>query len=332
MTSQDFTTVNQLVDEARSIVVIQAENPDADSLGSSLALEDFLCNLDKKVSLYCPVDLPKYIRYLSGWDRVSDEFDNKADLAIIVDTASRVLLSKLLNNPIINHWLQNHPSITFDHHSDTEPSLPFDSLIILEPAIATAEIIYNLAKKSNWPLTACAATNLMAAINSDTLGLTTPNISAGTFRLMGDLAVAGAVPSEIEDARQNLNKKAPEILSYKGDLIKRIEYHDNGRLATIHIPFEEIKQYSDAYNPSVLVLEEMRLVEGVEVAVAFKTYPDGKVTGKIRSNAPIANELAGYFGGGGHAHAAGFRTYDDYDTILIEVIKQTSELLDHATL
>lgn len=332
MTSQDFATIDQLVREARSIVIIQAENPDTDSLGSSLALEEFLFNLGKKVSLYCPIDLPKYIRYLNGWDRVSDEFDDKADLAIIVDTTSQILLSKLLSNPVINHWLQTHPSITIDHHSDATSTLPFDSLLILEPAVASAEIIYTLAKKLGWQLTTCAATNLMAAINSDTLGLTTPNVSADTFHIMSELAAAGAVPSDIEDARQSLNKKAPEILSYKGDLIKRIEYHDGGRLATIHIPFEEIKQYSDAYNPSVLVLEEMRLVEDVEVAVAFKTYPDGKVTGKIRSNAPIANELAGYFGGGGHAHAAGFRTYDDYDTILTEVIKQTSELLDHETL
>ena len=56
----------------------------------------------------------------------------------------------------------------------------------------------------------------------------------------------------------------------------------------------------------------MRLVEGVKVAVAIKTYPDGKLTGKIRcdSSAPIAEKIAGYFGGGGHFFAAGFRTYD----------------------
>ena len=60
-----------------------------------------------------------------------------------------------------------------------------------------------------------------------------------------------------------------------------------------------------------LILEEMRLVEGVQVAVAIKTYPDGKLTGKIRTStdAPIAEKVAGYFGGGGHQFAAGFRTY-----------------------
>ena len=72
------------------------------------------------------------------------------------------------------------------------------------------------------------------------------------------------------------------------------------------------------------------MVEGVRVAVTIKTYPDGKVTGKIRtsSDAPVAEQIAGYFGGGGHAVAAGFRTYDtSYEEIVKELIKVTTEVL-----
>ena len=78
---------------------------------------------------------------------------------------------------------------------------------------------------------------------------------------------------------------------------------------------------------SVLVLDEMRLVEGVELGVAIKTYPDGKLTGKLRSNLPISEEVAGYFGGGGHAYAAGFRTHEEYDTIVTELVTATDKAL-----
>jgi phosphoesterase RecJ-like protein len=78
----------------------------------------------------------------------------------------------------------------------------------------------------------------------------------------------------------------------------------------------------------VLILEELRLVEGVEIAVAIKTYPDGKLTGKIRASKPIADQLAGYFGGGGHPYAAGFRIYEDYDSVLPELISATMKLLE----
>ena len=84
------------------------------------------------------------------------------------------------------------------------------------------------------------------------------------------------------------------------------------------------------YNPNVLILEELRLVEGVKVAVAVKTYPDGKVTGKIRCayGYGIAEQVAGYFGGGGHEYAAGFRTYDtSYEEVLKDLVKIVPELL-----
>ena len=96
----------------------------------------------------------------------------------------------------------------------------------------------------------------------------------------------------------------------------------------MHIPWEEIQTYSDQYNPSVLVLDEVRMVNDVEVAIAVKTYPDGKLTGKIRANAPVADAIAGYFGGGGHKYAAGFRIYQSYDETLDEIIKATNEVLE----
>jgi phosphoesterase RecJ-like protein len=71
----------------------------------------------------------------------------------------------------------------------------------------------------------------------------------------------------------------------------------------------------------------MRLVEGVELGVAIKTYPDGKVTGKLRGNLPIAETVAGFFGGGGHKYAAGFRAYADYDTIISELVTATDKAL-----
>ncbi len=80
----------------------------------------------------------------------------------------------------------------------------------------------------------------------------------------------------------------------------------------ITIPWEEIEKYSHEYNPSILVLDEMRFVEKVAVAVAFKTYPDGRITAKLRANHGynIAAELAQSFGGGGHPYAAGFKVID----------------------
>jgi len=321
-----FEQATQMIHDAKKIIVIQAENPDGDSLGSSLALEEILSDLGKEVVLYCPVEIPKYMRYIIGWDRVVTDFDVSADLAIIVDTSADVLITKVLETPGVRSFLETHPVLVVDHHT-TGSTLSFDHTMLADTAVATSEILYKLAETNNWSINAQAAENMMVAIMSDSLGLTTQNVTGTTFFVAGKLAELGASNAAIESRRREFMKKSPEILAYKGELIGRIEYLLNGKLALVHIPWEDIQAYSDQYNPSVLVLDEMRLVEGVELGVAIKTYPDGKITGKLRGNLPIAEEVAGYFGGGGHKYASGFRAYEEYDKIVAELVEATDKAL-----
>lgn len=331
-----FDTLKLAVDAAKHIVVIQAENPDGDSLGSSVALEELLENLGKNVTLYCRIGMPKYLRHIQGWDRVVDEFplspsgpNGAADLAIIVDTLSDTLLQKTLQENGVRHWLETHPVIAIDHHASVESDLSFPHIVIADAsAVATGETIVRAADELGWPITTEAAAPLYSSIMADSLGLTTDGTTADSIRAIARLVDAGVKPNLMEAARRELMKKPADILQYKARLIERIEYFCDGKLSLVHIPWEEIEAYSNAYNPSMLVLDEMRLVEGVEIAVALKTYPDGKVTGKLRVNIPVADKIAGYFGGGGHPYAAGFKLYDSYDTTQRELIAATTKILE----
>ena len=310
------------------ICIIQAENPDGDSLGSAIALDYILKNTEN--SLYCPVDIPKYLHYFPDWSRVSNEFDYKADGYIIVDTAASVLLSKLLDDTAIRNSLYNKPVLVLDHH-ESEDDLDFPHAAIIESLPACTELIYKIAQDQHLTIPLVAAEAIYAGISSDTLGLVSASVTADTMRAMAGLIDLGVNPAELEERRREFMKKSPRILDYKADLIKRIEYSLDNQLATVHIPFEDIQQYSDEYNPNVLILEEMRLVENVVVAIAIKTYPDGKVTGKIRTSLPIADQIAGFFGGGGHPFAAGFRTYDvQYNDVVADVVKIMPELIEQA--
>lgn len=321
-----FDPARSLIEAAKKIVIIQAENPDGDSLGSALALEEILGDLGKEVVLYCAIDVPKYMHYIHGWDRVEKDWPRDADAAIIVDTTSPVLLVKTLATSGVQSFLETHPVLVIDHHQENGDAFTFDHVsLIKDDAVATSEIIYDLARDAGWTINPTAAEQMFIAIQADSLGLTTQNTTAESYRVAAELVAAGANPSAIENRRREYMKKPAEILEYKGRLIERIEYHIEGKLALIHIPWDEIEEYSDRYNPSVLVLEEMRLVDTVEVAIAIKTYPDGKLTGKIRSNTPIAHHVAGFFGGGGHEYSSGFKVYERYDTIVPELIKATDK-------
>ncbi len=315
----------EFIQDKQKICIIQAENPDGDSLGSAIALDYILTKTENY--LYCPISIPRYLHYFSDWSRVETEFDYKVDGYIIVDTASSILLSKLLDDTAIKNCLYNKPVLVIDHH-ETEDDLDFPHESIIELLPACADLIFKIAQANQLPINPGAASALYSAISSDTLGLVSASVTADTMRTMAELIDLGADPAKLDEERREFMKKSPRVLDYKADLIKRVEYSLDGTLATIHIPFEEIQKYSDEYNPNVLILEELRLVEGVIVAVAIKTYPDGKITGKIRSSAPIAEQIAGYFGGGGHPYAAGFRTYDlSYEEVVADIVEIMPKLL-----
>lgn len=320
-----YKKFTEFLADKKHICIIQAENPDGDSLGSAIALDYILTQTENY--LYCPVDIPKYLRYFQDWSRVEIDFDYKADGYIIVDTASSVLLSKLLDDTAIRNCLYSKPVLVLDHH-ESEDDLDFPHEAIIEPLPACADLIYKIAIDNDLPIDQNAASALYSAISSDTLGLVSPSVSADTMRVMASLIDLGADPAKLDEERREFMKKSPRILDYKADLIKRVDYSLDGVLATVHIPFDEIQKYSDEYNPNVLILEELRLVEGVVVAIAVKTYPDGKVTGKVRSSVPVSDQIAGYFGGGGHPYAAGFRTYDtNYEEVVADVVKILPGLL-----
>lgn len=299
----------KLVESAENIVVIQAENPDGDSVSSALALEAILSEIGKKVQLYCPVNIPKHLRHLPGWDRVDNELKGNFDLSIIVDTSSMTLLEKVFT-PENTSLIKLKPMVVIDHH-DVETDIEIEAVHILDSeAVATGEVIYDICKKLDWPLPLDAMTMLASSIMYDSLGLTTTATKAKSIHIIADLVDNGVSLTKLEEARRTLMKKSPQLTEYKGKLLQRIELVADGACALLHIPWEEIEKYSDQYNPSMLVIDDMRLIEGVKIVVALKTYPDGRITGKIRANYGFdkANELASHFGGGGHAYAAGFKS------------------------
>lgn len=330
MKTASIADIEKFVEQADKVVIVQADNPDADSLASALALEHILGDLGKEVYLYCGVDLPTYLSYFPGSDRVSNELPNKFEASIIVDTGSETLLEQLSLKGQ-KSWLAAKPCLIIDHHA-TEATIDFAELVYVKPAVATCELIYEVAKELNWKMSLEAQELLAMGILSDSLGLTSEATTARSIHIIAELVEGGVSIAEIESARRESLRREPELIHYKGKLLERVEFYNDDRIATVTIPWEEIEKYSPLYNPPMLVIDDMRLGKNTEVAIAFKVYKDGKITSKIRCNygRGIGDKLAEHFGGGGHPYAAGFKLTDGraYDEVKAECIKVATELLD----
>lgn len=331
MKYKESNEIKDILGESKKIVIVQADNPDTDSLSSALALEQILGDLGHEVFMYCGVDLPSYLLYLPGADRVQSSLPNSFDVSVIVDTSSDSLLEQLkLKNQ--KGWLAAKPAIVLDHHA-TEATIDFAKVICNHKAVATAEIIYELAQDLEWPINEDARKFIAIGILSDSLGLTSEATSARSIHIVAELVEKGVSLSEIENTRRETMRKEQELVHYKGELLKRVEYLSEGRIATITIPWVEIEKYSPLYNPPMLVMDDMRLTKGTDIAICFKLYKDGKITGKIRCNygRGIGDKLAEHFGGGGHTYAAGFKIQNgrNFDEVKAETIKVATKLLDN---
>lgn len=339
MSYEDITSqFKNLVDTAHKIVILQADNPDGDSLASSLALEQILGEYGKEVHMYCAIDMPDHLKHLEGWDRVSKEFPSSFDLAVLVDCGFWRLLGHL-EEKHSRGVLPKEKLIIIDHH-DT----PHDMEAVLDcndiDAVSTGQAIYEITLEAGLSIDKTAATFIAASILSDSLGFTSEAMygKPRTFEIMADLVRRGIDLAQMQEKRLARLRITPDLLHYRGELLQRVEFYGDTRVAFIEIPYEEIKEHSQEFNPTV-ILDETRMVEGVAVTIGLKQYISQgslvRVTGRIRCNRgfQIADKLAKTFGddGGGHPYAAGFKL-DGHDLnfadIKNKIIARAIELLD----
>lgn len=330
--SKETTEINRLVQGAQKILVLQADNPDADSLASALALEQILGEMGKQVLLYSAIDTPSYLRYLAGWDRVSPEVPKHFDLSIIVDASTMTLFQKLAESGK-QGWVASKPCIVLDHHPDVDNVIPFATVTINNPQVAsTGQLIFDIAQELDWPIDKTSASFITTSILGDTQGLTNELTAASTYRVMADLIEKhGVNRPELEELRRAFTKMPLDIFRYKAALIQRTEFHADNKIALVVIPHDEIMEYSPLYNPNPLIQSEHLQTESVMVSISCKQYADGRITAAIRCNtaAPIAGKLAEHFGGGGHQYSSGFKLTNGrpFNEVKSECIKIATELL-----
>lgn len=323
--------IQAILAESKKIVILQADNPDGDSLATSLALEQILHELGKEPYMYCAIDMPSYLRYLLGWDRVSKDLPPQFDASIIVDASTVTLFQKLQDNKQ-QGWIAAKPCIVLDHHENVSNEIPFAEVILNDPARASSgELVYLLAKQLAWPLSLVTQEFIMTSILGDTQGLANSLATPLTYRVMADITEYGVNRPLLEEMRREYTKMPKVIYEYKAKLITRTEFAHDGKIATVEIPQAEINEFSPLYNPAPLIQNDMLQVEGVGVAIVFKKYDDGKITAAIRCNhnTAIGAKLAEHFGGGGHAYASGFKVLNKpMHELKAETLRVTGELLN----
>lgn len=322
----EYTALKNYLDAAQRIVVLQSERVDTDSLGCALALEHFLAESGKQVTLFAAAPVPGYLKHLNGWDRVTDELPADFDLTILVDGASLHQLERT--------WaahqgaLAKRPFIIIDHHSSTTGEIPIATLKLIEPAGACGEQILRIANKFGWPLNPEVAYFLGASIRVDTAGLTSPGVGADTFRAMAQLVEAGFSPEQLRINIDKYGAMPVDQLPLKVQALDRTRFFHQNQIAATYFTAEEYESLGGDRAVIEKMKLELRFLQGVDVSVVI-TERQGYTNASMRANLPVARVVAEQFGGGGHDMAASCRFENaDHKTVIDKIIPVISEQLD----
>lgn len=324
---QDLNAFKEYVDTAKHILVLQAEHIDADSLGSSLGLEQLLEDQGKKVTMFCIDKVPDYLKHLPGWDRVTDELPDKFDITILVDSATANQLEKTLQRH--KNVLVKKPFIMIDHHASRTGRIEFASLDLCDDtAGASGQQVTEIARHFGWPIDSDSAYALAAAIKADTVNLSTESTSKRTFEAMGYLVENGL---DLESLRHNFEQTQsiePAHVALRGSVLKRAQFFHDDQIAISYYTEEEYKSLGEETLLVEKTKHDLRVVKGVAISVTI-TERKGYSNASMRANLPVARSVAEHFEGGGHDRAASCRFFNaGHDEVIKKMVPVITKYID----
>ena len=297
--------VLESVARLRSPVVVGHVVPDADALGSMLALARAWTARNVKAKAALPHgSVSQRLTFLYDWAQVSVAGDHDfraADGFVVVDAAKkdRCNVGAALKD---TDWSGGRPVINIDHH---ETNTRFgDVNWVASEAGSTAELIYRLLVFADWAIDPITASLLYAGIQTDTLGFSLPTTTPSALLAAGELAARGARVGELgEQLYHSLRQSEFDLLRV---IYANTKTAARGRIAYSSASFEEIQAAGCTAADIDDQINVPRSREGVRLAMLFTEGRKGKTRINFRGSGRVTVlELAAEFGGGGHSQAAG---------------------------
>jgi len=311
LTNSTFAEIAELLRAHESFVVLSHVRPDGDALGSQIAMGLALQKLGKKVKVWNEEGLLEKFSFLPGGELVSFPPNEPEDFDVVLalDTATR----QRLGDNVLAAVGSAKVWINIDHH----PSNPrYGDLVHIDPiAPATGQILFELLQSQNLPLDEQIAENLFAAISTDTGSFQYQNTTARTFEIAADILRCGIQVGELsQKIYENYPRRRIELLRV---LLDRMHFDADGKVASFSLPLATANELGVIPEDNEGLIDHLRAIQGVIIAIFFEELEDGKVRVSMRSKDERADVCAicVSFKGGGHKLAAGARVLGGLDDV-----------------
>lgn len=311
MQKDSFLKFKNTIKKANNIVITTHWSPDGDAMGSSLALYNYLLQLDKKVKVVVPNAYPEFLDWLPGNKSVIIHQKNEAKVEKLVKAADLIFTLDFNSFKRIEKLgllleKASAPIVLIDHHQQPDKYATYYFHDVA--ACSTCELIYELIagmghkKMIDKKIAACLYTGLM----TDTGSFRYPSVTAKTHMVLSELLKTGIVPADIHSAIYDTYsydrlKLLGYLLSEKMELVKGIP------AAYFAITEKELKKFNYQKGDTEGIVNYPFSIKGIKVCAMFNESEEGYIKVSFRSKGKIdVNKFAReHFNGGGHINAAG---------------------------
>jgi phosphoesterase RecJ-like protein len=324
--SEKFDQIGRALREHQTFAVLSHVRPDGDALGSQLALGVSLRQLGKNVRIWNEegmVDKYSFLPCANLLTRPPAQPEN-VDVAVALDTAIQNRLGTTVAAiKSAKLW------INIDHH----PSNPgYGDIVYIDPkSPATGQILFELMTNQRLPIDSAIAENLYVAISTDTGSFQYPNTTARTFEIAAELVRAGVDVGRVSQLTyENYPRRRVELLR---DLLGTMRFDAKDRVASFSLSMTTAKKLGVLPEDNEGLIDHLRAIRGVIVAVFFEELPDGKVRVSMRSKSEKVNVCAicEKFGGGGHVLAAGARVKGTLAEVEEKILEETRDVVSRSS-
>lgn len=309
---RDLASFKHQISSPKKVVITTHHKPDADALGSSLAMANYLLKLGHEVTVVTPSDYPSFLHWMKGNKNVLNYEDkNHQSMAIekVIDADMIFCLdfSCLKRLHDFQEWIEKSKAyiVNIDHHQDPKDFADFRYWST--DAAATCELVYELIvelgdkDKIDKEIAEC----LYAGIMTDTGGFRHPNTTKNVHLITAELIGLGADNSRI--SRLIYDTNSINRLKFIGFAItRRLKILEDLGTAYFAISKKDLRKYHSQTGDTEGLVNYALSLDGIKIAALFTEREDGiKISFRSTEDVAVNKFASEHFDGGGHINASG---------------------------
>ena len=324
---QNLESFKTLLENPKKVVILTHYKPDADALGSSLGLFNYLLKKGHDVSVISPSDYPEFLNWMKGHEEVINLEDGKEEICVsLIEDAEVIFCLDFNSLNRINHLgdevrKSKAVKVLIDHHLQPDPFAEYEYWST--EAAATAELVYDLIVKLNdrHYIDQDIAECLYAGIMTDTGQFKHPNTTRNVHIVTANLMELGADVAKV--GRYIYDNNSLDRLRFTGyALSKKLKVLKKYKTAYFWISTEDLKKYNSRTGDTEGLVNHALSLAGVVFSAVIIERPDTiRISLRSKGNFSVNDFARDHFEGGGHPNAAGGKS----DLTLEQTVKKFEE-------